>query len=173
MDIGAWDWSAIATFFTSFIALGIYSNWRKQKAAEVLSIEAKNFLLIITDYRNQLITLHSKIMNHRFSDCNKELIEPELNELISVLRNLRNFDSFFDELNGIKISGDSIFFKECCKFLSEVRKTIAGFEEPDTSKYNLFNTNNEFSSIIERLDSSDTINEKRAELISIFKYSRR
>ena len=71
MNVYNWDWGviagfsgAIATLSTGFIALLISSQWRKQKRSEIISNEAAKILVILEDYRENLVDL-DHVMNSK------------------------------------------------------------------------------------------------------------
>lgn len=165
MDICAMDGSTLSSFFTGIIALWIYNNWRSQKRAEIFSAEAKNLLLLIADYRSQLTTTSFKIvaLEHDHSEYKK---------LKNIERSLRNFDTFFDELNNKKLEERSIFCTEINQFSNEVRNALQGLTESVHSKNHPKNEKNDFNNIIERFDENKIINQKRAELFKFFNYGK-
>lgn len=165
MDMFTLDGSTVSSFFTGIIALWIYTNWRGQKRAEIFSVEAKNLLLLIADYRSQLITTYIKIiaLEHDHSEYKK---------LKNIERNLRNFDTFFDELNHKKLNERSNFCIEINQFSNEVRNALQGLSESVHSKNHPKHEKNNFVNIIQRFDENNIITQKRSELFKFFNYDK-
>lgn len=70
MNVCSWDWGAIAgfsgaaaTLLAGGVALFISHKWREQKGSEVISNEAAKILVVLQDYSENIIVLHSLIMN--------------------------------------------------------------------------------------------------------------
>jgi len=102
MDVCSWDWGAIAGFFgagatlgTAVIALYISNQWRTQKGSEVIANEAQSLLMLINDYENQCIEIHSAILNQRRAIL-------ELENLKATTLTIRSKSQFFYELTNSK-----------------------------------------------------------------------
>ena len=100
MNVCSWDWGAIAgfsgagvTLVTGFIALYISHKWREQKGSDVISNEAAKILIILDDYRENLVYLDHEMMRPSRSD-NKDKLE----ELRQIARQLRSRATLFGEL---------------------------------------------------------------------------
>jgi len=85
MNICNWDWGviagfagAIATLSTGVIALLISSQWRKQKRSEIMSNEAAKILILLEEYRENLVHLDSEMMNPSKNDNTAKLEELRL-----------------------------------------------------------------------------------------------
>lgn len=165
MDLYGLDGSTLSSLFTGVIALWIYTNWRGQKRAEIFSTEAKSLLLLIADYRSQLMSTYVKIMA-----CEHD--SQEYKKLKNIERNLRNYDTFFDELNNQKPNQRSIFGSEVNLFSNEVKNALQGLNESVHSKNHPKHEKNSFNNIIQRFDENRIIAQKKSELFKFFNYGK-
>lgn len=108
MDIGAWDWSAIATFiisiigglaslFTACIAWRAYNQWNTQKASEVQSQEAKIILTMVLEFRTKFIHIHSQMLNQ---DMQLKDFSDDIQELKNITLTLSLQTDFFKDVLG-------------------------------------------------------------------------
>jgi|26BtaG_2_1085354.scaffolds.fasta_scaffold27723_2 hypothetical protein len=100
MQVCNWNWGAIAgftgaaaTLVAGIIALYISSKWREEKNSEILSNEAAKILVILEDYRENLVNLDHEMMQPSRSN-NKNKLE----ELRQIARQLHNRATLFGEL---------------------------------------------------------------------------
>ena len=98
MGISSWDWGAIgsiagalATLGTGLIALWIAYQWRYQKSSEVVANEAKSLILLINEYEEEYMVVHSSIVN-------KEKTNLEINKLKGLTQKVRRQTQFFYQL---------------------------------------------------------------------------
>ncbi|MCH7336482.1 hypothetical protein [Acinetobacter sp. NIPH 2699] len=98
MDVCSLDWGAIAGFAgavatigTGAIALYISNQWRKQKGSEVVANEAESLILLLNEYEEEYMTVHSSIVN-------KEKITLEINRLKDLALKVRRQTQFFYQL---------------------------------------------------------------------------
>lgn len=98
MDVCSLDWGAIAGFAgavatigTGAIALYISNQWRKQKGSEVVANEAESLTLLLNEYEEEYMTVHSSIVN-------KEKITLEINRLKDLALKVRRQTQFFYQL---------------------------------------------------------------------------
>ena len=78
MNFGSWDWKVIAPLFTGFIALFIFYQWRGQKRSEIMSNEAAKILVLLEEYRENLVDLDSEMMKQLKDDNTAKLEELRL-----------------------------------------------------------------------------------------------
>lgn len=78
MDLNSWDWGTIAPFITGLIALFIYYQWRNKKRSEIMSNEAEKILVLLEEYRENLVHLDSEMMKPFESDNTAKLEELRL-----------------------------------------------------------------------------------------------
>lgn len=98
MDVCSLDWGAIAGFAgavatigTGAIALYISNQWRKQKGSEVVANEAESLILLLNEYEEEYMTVHSSIVNI-------EKITLEINKLKDLALKVRRQTQFFYQL---------------------------------------------------------------------------
>lgn len=94
----SWDWGviagfagAVATIGTGGIALYISNQWRKQKGSEVVANEAESLILLINEYEEEYMAVHSSIVN-------KEKTNLEINKLKEITLRVRRQSQFFYQL---------------------------------------------------------------------------
>lgn len=126
MQVCNWNWAAIAgftgaatTLIAGIIALYISSKWREEKNSELLSNEAAKILVILEDYRENLVNLDHEMMQPSRSD-NKDKLE----ELRQIARQLRSRATLFGELANhkniaIELKSIAATFYNKAKSLSE------------------------------------------------------
>lgn len=102
MDVCSWNWGvianfagAIATIGTGAIALYISNQWRKQKGSEVEANEAESLILLINEYEEEYMNIHSSILN-------MDKITLEINKLKELALKLRRQSQFFYQLTNEK-----------------------------------------------------------------------
>ncbi|SNT69544.1 hypothetical protein [Psychrobacter sp. LV10R520-6] len=78
MNFCSWDWKAIAPFITGLIALFIFYQWRNQKRSEIMSNEAAKILVLLEEYRENLVHLDSEMMKPLKDDNTAKLEELRL-----------------------------------------------------------------------------------------------
>ncbi|WP_336153030.1 hypothetical protein [Acinetobacter ursingii] len=98
MDVCSLDWAAIAGFAgavatigTGAIALYISNQWRKQKGSEVVANEAESLILLINEYEEEYMNIHSSILN-------MDKITLEINKLKELALKVRRQSQFFYQL---------------------------------------------------------------------------
>ncbi|QDK96707.1 hypothetical protein FM020_01800 [Acinetobacter tandoii] len=98
MGVCSWDWGAIgsiagalATLGAGLIALWISHQWRKQKGSEVIANEAESLILLLNEYEEEYMAVHSSIVN-------KEKITLEINKLKDLALKVRRKTQFFISL---------------------------------------------------------------------------
>lgn len=98
MGVYSLDWGAIAGFAgavatigTGAIALYISNQWRKQKGSEVVANEAESLILLLNEYEEEYMIVHSSIVN-------KEIITLEINRLKDLALKVRRQTQFFYQL---------------------------------------------------------------------------
>ncbi|WP_333615037.1 hypothetical protein [Psychrobacter sp.] len=78
MNFNSWDWGSLSPLGTGLIALFIFYQWRNQKRSEIMSNEAAKILVLLEEYRENLVHLDSEMMEPFESDNTAKLEELRL-----------------------------------------------------------------------------------------------
>lgn len=165
MNVCSWDLGAIAgfsgagaTLLAGGIALFISHKWREQKGSEVISNEAAKILVVLQDYRENIIELHSGIMNP-LANNNEDRVQ----EFKKTANQLRSQSLLFSEL----VSDDK-------DMVLEIRSIAAKFYS-ETNSLNKMTFNEVInistsSTLVSRFDAE--VKAPRATIIKYFKHER-